>query len=67
MSVFVIETKELISVAYGWKKIAETPILSKSSFEALIFINEKYKTNQYIHQVISEKEPIKDGVAWMYF
>lgn len=67
MSVFVIKTKEFIDFSKGWKVIAETSVIAVNTYEALEIVSNQYKSNQYIHKAISEKETIGESVRWRYF
>lgn len=67
MKIFVIETQELIDSKLKWKKIAVTPILAEDSYRALLRIEKRYGSKQYIHKIISMVERRQEGVVWKYF
>lgn len=56
MKLYIIETRESTKVVNGWKQIAVSNVLSDSAYKALNIVNEQYKSDEYIHKIISSIE-----------
>ncbi|MGM0169811.1 hypothetical protein IGI39_004745 [Enterococcus sp. AZ135] len=66
MRLFLVETKELKTANDGWKIIAKTHVAAENVDEALKTVAKRFTKNQYIHEVISEKESTLDCKVQSY-